>query len=378
MGKRHVFLAALVGVAATLVVACAGADGPQGASGAAGPQGVAGDQGPAGAKGDAGPAGAQGPAGPKGDAGPAGVQGPAGAKGDAGSAGAQGPAGPKGDAGPAGVQGPRGNDGEDGLDWPGLVPASYESADGVLGGAAYSKWWTTDAGGSGTQPETAVGADFYRCKSCHAWDGLGNAGSYADRTGQSTGKTSRPDVTSVNLRASALRETPAELYDLIARPSGRTLDAADNSHPGYSQFLTEDQIWDLVKFMKEEWVEPTDLYELKVEGPAMYWDYSTDPATLQTPTRSYSSIGAGGDAGRGATLVANTCSACHGTDGTGLDIGGASLGQTIREKPHEAWFKVKFGEAGTGMAPGLLTATQDLKDLFAALADADKFPNAAE
>lgn len=257
-----------------------------------------------------------------------------------------------------------------------MIPAAYAAADGILGGTAYAKWWVTEAGGSGTQPSTTVAADFYRCKSCHAWDGLGNAGSYADRTGQSSGRATRPDVASVSLRASVLRETPTELYNLIARPTGRTLDAADNTHPAFDGLLSEAQIWNLVKFMREEWIEPTDLYTLKVEGPVMHWDYSTTPATLATPTRTYSDIGIGGDATRGDTLFASTCALCHAADGAGTPPSGdpMSVGKLVRTKPHEIWLKVKFGEPGK-MEPGMLTDLQDLKDLFKALTDTVKYPD---
>lgn len=138
-------------------------------------------------------------AGPAGSAGPAGTQGPPGSQGSQGPAGDTGPQGPSGSAGPSG---------KDGMDWPGPVPAAYQAADGIAGGAAYSKWWTAEAGGPGDQPDTAVKSDFYRCKSCHAWDGLGNAASYANRTGQSTGKSTRPDVAAVNLRSTAVSANP--------------------------------------------------------------------------------------------------------------------------------------------------------------------------
>ena len=93
----------------------------------------------------------------------------------------QGPAGPEGPSGPAG---PKGDTGEV------VIPTEYTNANSYPGGAAYAKWYTTDAGGSGDAGIT-VSADFARCKACHAWDGLGNAASYANRTGQSTGKDSR-------------------------------------------------------------------------------------------------------------------------------------------------------------------------------------------
>jgi len=328
-------------------MACAGADGVTGQSGATGPAGV---QGSTGNDGDTGAVG------PAGDTGPAGENGDTGAVGATGSAGAIGPAGA---------------DGANGIDWPGLIPDAYTNADGIAGGSTYSKWYSTAGGGTGSI-DTAVAADFYRCKSCHGWDGLGSSGSYADRTGQSTGKATRPDVAAVNLRASVLSETPGELYDLIARPTGRAIDAADNNHPAFADVLTSSQIWNLVKFMREEWIPPMEVYTMKVEGSAMHWDYSTAPATLVTPTRTYSDIGIGGVAGRGGAIYATTCAECHGNDGKAID--GLSVGQKIRTKPHEMWFKAKFGDPGT-MPSGMVTELQDLKDLFKALTDTTNFPD---
>ncbi len=292
-----------------------------------------------------------------------------------GPTGPEGPDGPQGVAGPQGPAGPAGPAGTDGTSWPGPVPPAYAAADGIVGGAAYSKWWTTEASGGGTQPATAVSADFYRCKACHAWDGLGNAASYATRTGQSTLKSSRPDVSSVNLRSTVASATYQEFFDLVAHAGGRALDAADNTHPDFSQALTESQIWNLVKFLREEFVSPSDLYDIEVTGPQMYVDYTQDPPVVVAPTITYSNIGAKGAASQGNVIHTEKCAGCHGADGTALDIGGRSLGQFIREKPNEAWFKAKFGEPGTGMNPGLVTELQDLQDLYAALAVAEDFPN---
>ncbi|MEE8364036.1 MAG: c-type cytochrome [Dehalococcoidia bacterium] len=374
--KRLLLLAVVASAIGAIAVACAGDQGPQGQRGPASEPGAPsapgnpGVPGPAGEPGEPGTPGNAGAPGPAGDPGNPGEPGAPGSPGEPGSAGAAGQAGA---AGTAGAKGATGAAGADGLNWPGAIPAAYAAADGITGGAAYAKWWTTDAGGDGAQPGT-VSADFMRCKSCHAWDGYGNTGSYADRTGQSSGKDSRPDVASVNLRASAQSESPTELFNLIKRPSGRALDAVGNAHPNYSDVLSDDQIWNIIKFMREEWVSPGDLYDLAVTGEVMHWDYSTSPATLATPTLTYTNVGANGDAASGATVAAN-CTACHGADGTNLDIGGRSLGQFIREKPHEAWFKAKFGEPGTGMTPGLVAGTQDMQDVYAYLSDTTAFPD---
>lgn len=290
----------------------------------------------------------------------------------------EGPVGPDGQQGlqgATGATGATGQPGTDGTSWPGPVPAAYTAADGILGGAAYAKWWTTEAAGSGTQPPTTASADFYRCKACHAWDGLGNAASYADRTGQSTLKATRPDVSSVNLRSTFASTTYQEFYDLVAHVGARAIDASDNTHPDYSQVLSAGQTWNIVKFMREEWVDPTELYDIEVTGPQMYVDYTQDPPVVVKPTITFSNVGAKGTASQGNTIYTAKCAGCHGADGTNQNIEGRSLGQFIREKPHEAWFKAKFGEPGTGMTPGLVTALQDLQDLYAALAVAADFPD---
>lgn len=198
-----------------------------------------------------------------------------------GSDGVTGPAGPAGADGAAGAQGPAG---PSGADFPGPAPAAYTAADGILGGAAYAKWWTTDAAGSGTQPTTIAGADFYRCKACHAWDGQGNAASYANRTGQSTLNAARPDVSSVNLRATASSVGFQGMFDIIARVGARDIDAFDNTHPDFSSELSTAQVWNLVKFMREEWVAPSELYDIEVSGAQMYVDYSQSPAVVVAPT----------------------------------------------------------------------------------------------
>lgn len=286
----------------------------------------------------------------------------------------EGPMGPAGPTGPAGSDGADGPPGTDGADFPGPLPQAYIDADGILGGAAYSQWWVTDAGGSGASGAT-VPADFHRCKACHAWDGMGNAASYADRTGQSTLTATRPDVSAVNLRSSAVSNTVQALFDLVVHTPGRTIDATDNTHPDYSDVLTVGQVWNLVKFMREEWVEPSLLYDLEVSGPAMFVDYTVDPPVVVKPTLTYSNIGALGDAGNGAIVYAAGCASCHGADGTALAIEGGSLGGFVRSKPYEAWFKIKFGQPGTGMSPGLVTETSDLQHLYAAIADPVAFPD---
>lgn len=261
---------------------------------------------------------------------------------------------------------------------PGWVPAAYEAADGIAGGTAYSQWWVTQAGGLGTLAAYSVAAraEFTRCKTCHAWDGLGNAGSYANRSGMSTGNASRPDVSSVDLRATVAFSTPTELYDLIRNEGGRDIDTEGNGHPDYSALLTDTQVWNIVRFLREEWVSPEELYRLAVDGPPIYTD---GVGAVHAPTLFYFGIGAGGNATNGDALYTAECALCHGADGRTISIGGQSLGQTLRGKPHEVYHKVKFGQIAAdstvSMDPGALVATQDLLDLYAALTDTVTYPD---
>ena len=178
----------------------------------------------------------------------------------------------------------------------------------------------------------------------------------------------------MNLRSTIAASTYQEIYDLVAHEGGRTIDASDNAHPGFFEVLSEAQIRNIVKFLREEAVSPVDLYDIEVTGPQMYVDYTQVPPMVVAPTITYSNIGAKGTASTGQTIYSEKCATCHGADGTGLDIEGRSLGQFVREKPNEAWFKAKFGEAGTGVSPGLVTALQDLQDLYAALVVVADFP----
>lgn len=256
----------------------------------------------------------------------------------------------------------------------GIAPQAYRDANGLAGGAAYSQWWTVDAGGSGTQPTTTAGADYYRCKACHGWDGLGTAGSYANRTGKSTGAASRPDVSAADLRAAAESKNYQDLYDLVANAGGRAIDATENTHPDFATVLSEAQIWNIVKFMREEWIDPDLLYDLTIDGLPIYTDNNVNPPVVVKPTLTYSNIGALGDEAAGKTLYATKCATCHGADGTTIVIEEMALGQFLRSKPNESWFKIKFGVPGK-MPVGLVTETSDLQDLYRALANPVSFPN---
>ncbi|MHB8877986.1 MAG: c-type cytochrome [Myxococcaceae bacterium] len=330
--------------------------------------------------------GCEGPAGPAGTAGAAGAAGATGSTGSIGETGATGPTGtigPTGLTGATGATGTTGATGDAGIGWPGPVPALYTSADGIKGGVVYANWYETEAGGPGwAATGFTVAKDFTRCKACHGWDGLGSGGSYANRTGQSTGVATRPDVSGENLRSTVLLASYDQLYQLIVRAGARPLNATDNAHPDFSS-LSENQKWNLIKFMREEWVQPGELYDLTVSGSAMKYTYATGAdggvqATLVKPTLTYSNIGKNGNATAGDTLFTTKCAGCHGANGKTIALDGAAftgVGQLLRAKPNEAWFKMKFGVVGAGMQPGLVSSTTELKDLYKALTNTTTYPD---
>jgi len=129
--------------------------------------------------------------------------------------------------------------------------------------------------------------------------------------------------------------------------------------------------------MREEWVAPSELYDIQVTGPVMYVDNTKTPPVVVAPTVTFSNVGKKGDAARGKTIFVEKCAGCHGATGRFVTIEGMSLGQFVRNKPHEAWFKMKFGQPSANMVPGLVTATKDLQDLYAALASVTNYPDAS-
>ena len=90
-------------------------------------------------------------------------------------------------------------------------------------------------------------------------------------------------------------------------------------------------------------------------------------------------IGANGAATRGTTVYTTTCTRCHGANGTTIRFAGDSVGELVRKKPNEAWFKVKFGQisgpSAVAMQPARVSDTQDLADLNKALANPMAYPD---
>ncbi|NIR44236.1 MAG: c-type cytochrome [Gemmatimonadetes bacterium] len=256
-------------------------------------------------------------------------------------------------------------------------PPEFIAADGINGGTMYDKFWAPETGWDRNDPNLTTFNDhsnFFRCKQCHAWDRKGNAASYIGRAPSTT----RPNVSSVNLVAYAENHTPQEVFDALWSSSGRRSVTADLSTydpqtnntvgdqmPDLTEIMTEAQVWDLVKFLKEE-ANDTDLL----------YDYSTT-GTYPTGSITYSNIGAGGDPDNGDALFSANCRPCHGADGTAILVDGSySIGSFLRAKPYEVQHKVKFGQPGSNPSMGtILTDINDILDLYAALTNTTKYPD---
>lgn len=259
-------------------------------------------------------------------------------------------------------------------------PTPFDNADGIKGGILYDKFWATEANYSkmtdvNLLAKLNASSDFFRCKQCHAWDLLGSNGSYINRGP----KTSRPNVSNLNLFTFAKTKSAQELFDGIKKSSGRrdisydlttynptTNATAGDQMPNYSQLLTDAEIWNLVKFLKNEVIDVTQLYDATYTGT-----YPTGKAT-------FSNTGKDGNATNGRTYYNNKCTICHGTDGKKIPdldaTAGMTLGKFVRTKSNEAQHKIKFGQLGSAMT-AFKTTLQELKDLYKAVADTIAYPN---
>lgn len=254
-------------------------------------------------------------------------------------------------------------------------PTAYDNASISKGGIMYDKFWATEAGFDQTNANLATlnaYGDFFRCKQCHGWDLLGRNGSYIGRGP----KTNRPNVSAVNLYQFAQSKTPQEIFDALKKSTGRrdiSYDLAQynptsnntegDKMPNLSQLLTDSQIWDIVKFLKEGAFDVSKLYDATYSG-----SYPTGKA-------SFANVGKDGNATSGNTYFSANCAGCHGTDGKVLALEGMTLGKFTRSKPNEVQHKVKYGQLGSVMTGHFDISLSQMKDLYKAIADTTKYPN---
>lgn len=256
-------------------------------------------------------------------------------------------------------------------------PSGFTAANGVTGGKAYDTFWNAETGWNQADPNVAIfaaKADFFKCKQCHGWDMKGNRGFYISRAANAN----RPNVDDLDLRAFVDSNSPQAIFDAIKQSGGRRAVNADLSTynpttnntvgdqmPNYGSFMTDAQIWNLVKFFKETSFDTSTLYDSVTTG------------VYPTGSIVFSNIGKDGSASQGDTIYTSKCGSCHGANGKSIMFGGTtSLGKFMRTRPNEAQHKIKFGQPNSSMAAGLyVTGLSDMKSLYKATQNTTKYPD---
>ena len=257
-----------------------------------------------------------------------------------------------------------------------------------------------------TTPATPGQANlnYYSCIACHPADGMG-------RTEIGNNKKvalTQPDIATNNLREVRSWDI-VRLYDAIKNVGGRAIDPTKTAngldltlggqtHPDFSKILTDDKIWDLVKYLKDGIIynEGSDLYTVNTVGT-----YAV-PQTVPAPYALFTNLGSDGDEAAGVAYYSAKCTVCHGVDGHGttnaqgpiLALGqvngtGAAnatnpitgvkkygLGPFMRLRTPDGMLKIVAGQFGTTpwMAATPITRTE-MKNLLKAFSNTARFPD---
>lgn len=249
--------------------------------------------------------------------------------------------------------------------------------------------------------------NFYSCISCHGADGMG-------REEYNSGKkiaATQPDVATTHLKDVKSWEI-TKLYAAIKNVGGRAIDPTKTAnglnpalggqnHPDFSKILTEDKIWDLVKWLKEGAIynENNDLYTATRTGT---YAESQTGAVTPLPYTVYSNLGTDGDEAAGVAFYAAKCAYCHGVDGHGTTnaqgpvlaagttngTGPANgtdpvtkvkyygVGPFMRYRTTDGMIKIIAGQFGTNPWMGATPITRDeMKNLLKAFSNTSRFPN---
>lgn len=285
-----------------------------------------------------------------------------------------------GEIGPVGADGINGTNGTNTTLVSATDQAYYDAANGVNGAQIYDHPLNY-IGASQTKYPNAY-TNFYRCKSCHGWDLKGKNGVLINKTPNAT----YPIAANGDLYIWAKQHNIRQIFDAVKNMGGRKTDKTsyNGTMPDFSTILTDAQIWDAVKFLKETAHNTDDFYDLSTSG------------SYPTGTKTFSNIGKGGNAAAGLVTYNAKCKSCHGADGTQIDVyctgpsataGGLFLGEMFRKDPHEVQHKGMWGmpndrehvDAGCSFAapmPAMTTVTdQDIRNMMVMGQDTTAFPN---
>ncbi len=254
---------------------------------------------------------------------------------------------------------------------------AYDAADGLQGARLYDHVINYQREAGKTVDAAIIAKpDFFRCKSCHGWDLLGQKGVLINKPGSAT----YPVVAAGNLYTYAKAHSIREVFDAVKHAGGRHFTSPvviNDAMPNYGEFLTDAQIWNLTKFLKETAHNVSDFYDMTTTG------------NYPTGTRVFSNIGKGGNAANGQVVYDAKCKSCHGADGTTINVYCKNprlvIGVMLREDPHEIQHKSIWGmpndidhfEGGcpTAAAMPIINITdQDIRDMMAMGQNTTKFP----
>lgn len=258
------------------------------------------------------------------------------------------------------------------------TPTPYDNASVLKGGILYNQFYSIEAGydtGSYLGHKYKAKSSFFACRACHGWDYKGQGGQYINRDASST----RPHIANVDLNEVALNDAPQDIFDFIKNTTGKrdtgydlsTYNASSNftegdKMPNFTQILTDAQIWDLVKFIKEGTWNTDKLYDAVLTG------------TYPTGSIAYTNMGLTGNGTNGKTWYLAHCAACHGNSGQGPQLVGPGSAQTLgfyaRANAGDIQHRVRFGQLGTAMTPFTISLSE-MQDLYKALSDTTSFPN---
>ena len=202
----------------------------------------------------------------------------------------------------------------------------YDSADIKKGGHLYDNWMKVvnkkTSGNHPLYPATSKKKDAstWRCKECHGWDYIGDKGRYK-KGSHYTGIKGVLDVKG---------KSPESIYSSLT-----------TGKHDFSKFLSPDDIWSLVKFIKEGTLDVT--------------------ASLSN-----------GDVANGKKHYAKACANCHGADGNMMDFkskkdGTQGVGWLSNDNPQETLHKIRWGHPGSEMpsAKEASLSEQDAADILA-------------
>ena len=211
--------------------------------------------------------------------------------------------------------------------------SGYQQADIKNGALLYDNWpKMKKADIKDTHPlypatSKKSGKSTWRCKECHGWDYIGKDGRYSKGS----------HYTGISGIYGERAEDPKELFNKLSDK--------DEKHD-FTKYLSHNEIWDLVKFIREGQVDITKVLD------------------AQGHTK--------GDTAKGENLYNANCASCHGEKGNEIDFKGKKdgiqgVGWLANDNPQESFHKIRWGHPGTDMPSMVIDAKltdQDAVDIL--------------